>query len=409
MDTLQDLDLAVQDFDVPPDSPATPLELRVLSGLQAGAALPLDQPLLVGRSDECDLLLLDDHAPPHLLEISVEAGGWLQLTALHDGLRLEDGTPLAGTVSLEPGQPFGIERLWLEVQPTEAPWEAWIDPAERALAPLERPDSEDGSVQADGVEETGGPAADEARDHRPHPSASTARGSSGMAGDLENWLISADGDDSPFHTAPARRRPAPAGDASSSSASPWWRRWKTWGIFGGGGLLTGAGLLTMAIQFGLFTPPGAVRAAMSPTDVQGEQPRAADTGQSGGSNRLRSGNESDPPKRSVSIATGPASTEAGGLDRDRSPTAEPSDPAPALLPGRNDRVRSGGGVTVLRGDVDIILPFEVREVVLGARSRVVLTSGQVLLPGEAVGRWRLMEIKAGSLVFDGPQRVLLPW
>lgn len=412
MDTLEDLDLAVKDSDTPPDSSTTHLELRVLSGLQAGAALPLDQPLLVGRSDECDLLLLEDHAPPHLLEIAVEAGGWLQVTALHDGVRLDDGTPLAGTVRLPPGQPFGMERLWLEVRPTEAPWAAWIDPAEREPAPRELPDSEAGSIQADEADGAGDPAADDARDPMSPRWASTSRTPSGMAGELDEWLISADGDDSPFHAAPARHRPAPAGGAPLSSVSPWWRRWRTWGIFGAGGLLTAAGLLTLANQFGLLTLPEGVRAAMSATEVQDVrdvQPGAADTGQSGGPTRSRSGNESDSPERSVPIATGPASTGAGDPVRSRSPTAEPSDPAPILLPGRNDRVRSGGGVTVVRGDVDVILPFEVREVVLGARSRVVLTSGQVLLPGEAVGRWRLMEIKAGSLVFDGPQRVLLPW
>jgi hypothetical protein len=82
---------------------------------------------------------------------------------------------------------------------------------------------------------------------------------------------------------------------------------------------------------------------------------------------------------------------------------------PASLPPPPVRVQAGGGFTVVRGDTDITLPFEVREVILGARSKVVLSNGRMLLPGDAVGAWRLIEIKPGVLVFDGPERVLLPW
>lgn len=385
------------------DSPAATgpvlLELRVLSGLQAGAALPLDQPLLVGKGEDCDLLLLDDHAPSHLLELAVGADGGLQLTSMHAGLLLEDGTPVVGTVDLAPGQPFGLERLWLEVQPMDAPWAAWVDPSERGPVAREPVDADEWAASDDDAQ--GLEASDDAS--APSTRADWHR-TADLSEPLDDWMMAADGDDSPWHIDPASRPAGLAGRATgtrsgtASSLLRGWQRWKTWGVVGAGALLTAGGLLALAGQLGMFdaqdpfvsTATASERAVGTTADAAG--PALA---RPGGTPPFSPGRTS---------ATAGISASAG----QDLPTRQ-ADPDPTPLPGRNDRVKSGGGVTVVRGGVDITLPFEVREVVLGARSRVVLTSGQVLLPGDAVGRWRLMEIKAGTLVFDGPQRVLLPW
>lgn len=394
MDLLSDPDVEVQEGDPSPDTVPALLELRVLSGLQAGAALPLDLPLLVGKGEDCDLLLLDDHAPTHLLELAVGADGGLQLTSMHEGLLLEDGTPVVGTVDLAPGQPFGLERLWLEVQPMDAPWAAWVDPSERgplAREPFESDEWAAPAGEADGLEASDDANAPAARAERPR--------TADLSAQLDDWMITADGDDSPWHVDPAQRpagltdRAAITRSRTVSSRLQGRQRWKTLGIVGAGALMTAGGLLALAGQLGLLSMQDALAlTASAPAGAVGTAGGAADA------TPLRSGGAT--PSR-----VGRTSAAAGVT----APAASPSDPDPTLLPGRNDRVRSGGGVTVVRGGIDITLPFEVREVVLGARSRVVLTNGQVLLPGDAVGRWRLMEIKAGTLVFDGPQRVLLPW
>lgn len=376
-----------QDQALRPDTGPALLELRVLSGLQAGAALPLDQPLLVGKSEDCDLLLLDDHAPAHLLELAVGADGGLHLTAMHDGLLLEDGTPISGTVELAPGQPFGLERLWLEVQPMDAPWAAWVDPSERGHGPRAALESdewetEDGEAKASETSEDANASA--VRSEWPLSANASAQ--------LDDWMLG-DDDDSPWQADPAQGPASLSSRAGATAArtapSPLRRRqrWKTWSVVGAGALMTAGGLLALAGELGLLGAQDARAAtAAAPDEAVGTV-------------------------AAVGVAAAPTSPPARPSESTRAPSssAGPSDPDPTQLPGRNDRVRSGGGVTVVQGGVDITLPFEVREVVLGARSRVVLTSGQVLLPGDAVGRWRLMEIKAGTLVFDGPQRVLLPW
>ncbi len=422
MDTHSDLDVAVQEAEPLPDPSSGLLELRVLSGLQAGAALPLDPPLLVGRAEDCDLLLLDDHAPPHLLEISVQADGALQLTAMHDGLLLEDGTPLVGAVRVAPGQAFGIERLWLEVQHSDAPWATWVDPSERVHAATEDLAAGDRTVETGKGE--GLAATDEPRS----PGSPTAlRRGGDPAVDFDDWILSADGENSPWQADPAQRRTGNPTGASASAVVRWIQRWKTWCVMGGGAVITVGGLLGIALQSGLLPAQLSTVFGSTSGPTSGLTSRTGDVAPAVAANgdlssregaALGANRESTAPGAHAPGLTVPPSAEAGGgaqaanaedLGHSHPSGAPLADHAPILLPGRIDRVRTGGGVTVLRGDTDIVLPFEVREVVLGARSRVVLSSGQVLLPGDAVGRWRLMEVKAGTLVFDGPQRVLLPW
>jgi hypothetical protein len=137
MNSVENHELLKQATDPPP---GPPLELRVLTGLQAGAALPLDQPLLVGRGDDCDLLLLDEQAPDHLLEIEPPlAPGMVRVTPMEGRLINEVGESLTGPVEQPIGQAFGTDGLWFEVQTSDSPWTTWTDPSERTASPVSGP------------------------------------------------------------------------------------------------------------------------------------------------------------------------------------------------------------------------------------------------------------------------------
>lgn len=61
------------------DATQAQLELRVVSGLHQGAALPLlDDQVTVGSGDDCDVILLDDDVQStHLTLIRAENGSWM--------------------------------------------------------------------------------------------------------------------------------------------------------------------------------------------------------------------------------------------------------------------------------------------------------------------------------------------
>lgn len=457
METLQDPDTPVLDSDPPSDQAQDEaqdiaqdvaqdvaqdlgqdlaLELRVLTGLQAGAALPFDQALLVGHADDCDLLLLDDLAPPHLLEITPNPADGFTLTPLHEGLILADGTALADPVSLRPGDIFGIDGLWLEVQASEAPWSSVSDTAGHAFTQQHEPDAEawaadEGAAPTpawhdeDSSGELGGAGHGEARDatnSRPGVGAMSSADANHASMDL-GWMKDAEGEDSPWRMDPSERVvPKPATARAGSVAKP---RWQTLGVIGVGALLTLSGLTAMAVQWGIGTerPEPSLQATSARDGTE-----AAARPEVGSTADAMSATPSTTPSSMVSDRRADASV-AVFPEADRVPSATTATPTttvtsatiamtaatatrpdtPNVPPERPGRVRVTGGVTIVRADTDIVLPFEVREVVLGARSRVVLSNGQTLLPGDAVGRWRLMDIKPGTLVFEGPQRVLLPW
>ncbi len=119
-----------------PASQQEPLELRVLTGLQSGAALPLEDSLAVGPEEESDLLLLDDGHAPQRLRVRLLPDGGLLLEALDDGVLLASGAVLQGGEStpLAPGDAFRAGEVWLAVQGAGEPWGAWTAPDVAATA-----------------------------------------------------------------------------------------------------------------------------------------------------------------------------------------------------------------------------------------------------------------------------------
>lgn len=93
-------------------------ELRVLSGLHLGAALPLfgDQ-WLIGQAEEADLMLSDARVAARACELKYVDGQWL-------------AQPEGGEAfSIAPDAPFQVADVWLCVARIDTPWAACLPPA----------------------------------------------------------------------------------------------------------------------------------------------------------------------------------------------------------------------------------------------------------------------------------------
>ncbi|MEB7539514.1 type III secretion protein [Pantoea anthophila] len=93
-------------------------ELRVLSGLHLGAALPLfGESWLIGHAEEADLMLSDAHVAARHCQLRSTGTGW-QIQP--------DGGEASG---INPEEAFQIADVWLCVARTETPWAACMPPA----------------------------------------------------------------------------------------------------------------------------------------------------------------------------------------------------------------------------------------------------------------------------------------
>ncbi len=97
-------------------------ELRVLSGLHRGAALPLSGgQWLIGRSDEADLQLSDGGIEACHCRLFKEGDRW-RLQAGQCGVRDSLGRAVDGIDDLRPEQPFAVGNVWLGIAGAETPW-----------------------------------------------------------------------------------------------------------------------------------------------------------------------------------------------------------------------------------------------------------------------------------------------
>ncbi len=347
-----------------------PLELRVLTGLQSGAALPLDDRLVVGSDEEADLLLLDDgEQAPARLCVGVTQDGDLMLEAEEDGIALSGGEVLqAGDrVPLMPGDAFRSGDVWLAVRQSAEPWGTWTPP-EMPTAPPPAP------LHAV-VDAAAGPA--------PAPS----------AGDLPELVA----DVRPRTRAAAIR---------ASKARP---------VRTLGSVIVAAGLLsTMLGVAALVRQASDSESTPKPAQVAGAASAADGPSRRPGPSSSAASPDAHTPGDAAATASSPAASSAAGFTTPGVATSAPSVTSPLDLEGMaQTTVDRNGGRGRLRvnipGDDSVILPFDIQEVLLGSRSHVILTDGRRLEPGDPVGEWRLAEIRPGALVFDGPRKVQIGW
>jgi len=104
--------------------PFSALELRVLTGLHAGAALPMiDEPIVLGSDSACDVILLDTGIQPvHLRMICTEDG---YLLHPEDGALISDlhGEPVADGARAELGIPMQVGQVWITLSDPDSPWQ----------------------------------------------------------------------------------------------------------------------------------------------------------------------------------------------------------------------------------------------------------------------------------------------
>ncbi|WCG81411.1 FHA domain-containing protein [Pectobacterium sp. A5351] len=104
-------------------------ELRVLTGLHRGAALPLcGNAWRIGAADDADLVLYDPGIAPYHSQLEKTADGWA-LSAQEGALCNAEGHTVEQIETLQPGTPFALGQIWLCLVAAETPWPDENEPA----------------------------------------------------------------------------------------------------------------------------------------------------------------------------------------------------------------------------------------------------------------------------------------
>ncbi|MEL7631106.1 FHA domain-containing protein [Pectobacterium aroidearum] len=97
-------------------------ELRVLTGLHRGAALPLcGNAWRIGAADDADLVLYDPGIAPCHGQLEKTADGWA-LSAQDGALCNAEGHTVEQIDALPPGTPFALGQIWLCIVAADTPW-----------------------------------------------------------------------------------------------------------------------------------------------------------------------------------------------------------------------------------------------------------------------------------------------
>ncbi|WP_035341710.1 FHA domain-containing protein, partial [Dickeya sp. DW 0440] len=120
-------------------------ELRVLTGLHRGAALPLSGTAWrIGCADEADMVLYDPGIRDQHCLLEQQPQGWL-LSSLDGPVSNGEGHALTEPLLIQPGTPFAAGGIWLCVVSADTPWQD----EETAASPTETPPQSAPEVPAD--------------------------------------------------------------------------------------------------------------------------------------------------------------------------------------------------------------------------------------------------------------------
>ncbi|WP_434019760.1 FHA domain-containing protein FhaB/FipA [Paraoerskovia sediminicola] len=100
-----------------PAGPRPPSRLAVTAGTLRGATLPLgSQPILLGRSPGCSLVLDDDYSSSRHAKIYTQSGRWyVEDLGSTNGTYVNESR-ISGTVEIAPGTPVRIGQTVVELQ-----------------------------------------------------------------------------------------------------------------------------------------------------------------------------------------------------------------------------------------------------------------------------------------------------
>ncbi|PXW48263.1 type III secretion system inner membrane ring subunit SctD [Dickeya zeae] len=98
-------------------------ELRVLTGLHRGAALPLSgTSWRIGSADEADMVLYDPGIREQHCLLEASSDGW-QVCVLDGPVSNSEGHNVEQSLILPPGTPFAVGAIWLCVVSADTPWQ----------------------------------------------------------------------------------------------------------------------------------------------------------------------------------------------------------------------------------------------------------------------------------------------
>lgn len=104
------------------------LELKVLAGVHAGAKARLHgDRVVIGASDDCDVVLAVDDVAAHHAALVIE-GGEVFVEPLDGEVMRPDGAPVSGRERLDAFAPLCLGATWIAVAEAGASWPR-IDPA----------------------------------------------------------------------------------------------------------------------------------------------------------------------------------------------------------------------------------------------------------------------------------------
>lgn len=107
-------------------------ELRVLTGLHRGAALPLSgEQWWIGAAEDADLALYDPGIKDRHCQLLKTVHGWV-VKALEGPLNDNEGQRCEELSNLQPGTAFAIGHIWLSIVSAATPWPE--EPSEAAQA-----------------------------------------------------------------------------------------------------------------------------------------------------------------------------------------------------------------------------------------------------------------------------------
>lgn len=98
------------------------LELRILTGLHRGAALPIDEcELVIGASEDADVVLTDPGIAGRHAVVLLTEGGWC-LSAADGKVFDADSNRPHTLIDLSAGDFARLDTVWLTVEEQDAPW-----------------------------------------------------------------------------------------------------------------------------------------------------------------------------------------------------------------------------------------------------------------------------------------------
>ncbi len=97
-------------------------ELRVLTGLHRGAALPLaGEQWTLGADEDTDLVLFDPGIKPRHCHLERQEEGWV-LTAMQGKITDAEGHRLDALPALRPNMAFSLNGIWMTIVEANTPW-----------------------------------------------------------------------------------------------------------------------------------------------------------------------------------------------------------------------------------------------------------------------------------------------